>query len=168
MGGRLENRIVMGSVDPSYQHIRKLVEAGAGLSVPGAELKWYDLRRAEAEMGPEAREQARKFVAAEAEAGTLACDDELGFVILHQVGDAYLLLVMVWRNENELWETIYFNTGEGFQRIDFPGVLKGTYCVWELGIVAHEQQAWIRYLFSNRDEKARTEYLHDRLVQAEV
>jgi hypothetical protein len=158
----------MGSVDPSYRHIRKLIVAGRPLSVPGAELKWYDLRRPEAEIGSELREQARAFVRAEVETGTLKFDDELGFVILHRVGDAYLLLVMVWRNENELWETVYFDTGEGFQRIDFPGVLKGTYCVWELGVVGHEQQAWIRYLFSERDERARAAYRADRLLEAEA
>jgi hypothetical protein len=158
----------MGSVDPSYRHVRKLIEAGQGLSVRGAELKWYELRRPEAEIDDAVREQARKLVAAEADIATPGFDEELGFAILHRVGDAYLLLVMVWRNENELWETVYHDTGAGFERIDFPGVLKGTYCVWELGVVGHEQQAWIRYLFSPRDAQARADYLDDRLVRAEV
>ena len=158
----------MGSVDPHYRHVRKEITAGEQLGLPGAELKWYDLRRPDAGITAELRERARAFVRAEAEAGTLALDDDLGFVILHRVGDAYLLLVMVWRNENELWETVYFDTGTGFERVDYPGVLKATYCVWELGVVGHEQQAWIRYLFSDRDAPARTAYLADRLLRAEV
>ncbi len=158
----------MGHVGSNYRHVRKLISAGEALSVPGAELKWYDLRPAEAEITTQVRDQARRFVAAEAAAGTLAFDDDLGFVILHHVRAGYLLLVMVWRNDNELWETVYADTGDGFERLDVPDVLKGTYCVWELGIVGHEQQAWIRYLFSDRDKQARTAYVDDRLVQAEV
>ncbi|MER7754488.1 hypothetical protein [Kitasatospora sp. NPDC097643] len=160
----------MGSVDPSYRHVRKLIVAGEGLDVPGAGLKWYDLHRPEVGIGDGVREKARAFVRAEAGAGALEADGELGFVILHRVHDAYLLLVMTWRNENELWETVYSDpgTGEGFTRMDFPGVRKGTYCVWELGVVGHEQQAWIRYLFSARDEGARADYLADRLLEAQV
>jgi hypothetical protein len=70
--------------------------------------------------------------------------------------------VSTWLNDNELWETVYLkDTGE-FERMPFPETAKGTYCVWELGAVLHEQQAWIRYLFSPRDAEAAQTYLADR------
>lgn len=37
-------------------------------------------------------------------------------------------------------------------------------CVWELGAVLHEHQAWTRYLRSSRDEKAKRAYLNDQFT----
>ena len=75
---------------------------------------------------------------------------DLGFVILHRCGEAfYFLLVSTWRNENELWESVYAkqNAGEpNFKPFTVETSHRGTYCVWELGVVWHEQQAWKRFL----------------------
>ena len=45
----------------------------------------------------------------------------------------------------------------------FPleGSHRPTFCVWELGAVAHERLAWSRYLLSGRDDEARGDYLRD-------
>jgi len=151
----------MGSVAPEYVHARKLLTPGARLTVRGAELKWYDLHREESPIPEEVVQEAREFVRSQASASDLDFDDELGFVILHRVGDAYLLLVCTWRNENELWETVYAKDTGPFQLFPFDRPHKGTYCVWEMGAVRHEQEAWIRYLFSSRDESAAKTYLED-------
>lgn len=37
---------------------------------------------------------------------------------------------------------------------DAAGAVRPTFCVWELGIVAHEALAWARYLASPRDAAA--------------
>ncbi len=37
--------------------------------------------------------------------------------------------------------------------------LRPAFCVWELGAVCHEQDAWSRYLLSERDADARRAYL---------
>ena len=37
-------------------------------------------------------------------------------------------------------------------------------CVWELGAVVHEREAWTRYLYSARDEHAKAAYLSDRFT----
>jgi hypothetical protein len=39
---------------------------------------------------------------------------------------------------------------------------RGTFCVWELGAVWHERQAWVRFLSSQRDEAAKLAYINDR------
>ena len=74
---------------------------------------------------------------------------DLGFVILHRCGEAfYFLLVSTWRNENELWESVYAKakTGEpNFKPFTVETSHRGTFCVWELGVVWHEQQAWKRF-----------------------
>jgi hypothetical protein len=40
-------------------------------------------------------------------------------------------------------------------------VVRPTFCVWELGIVAHESAAWARYLGSPRDDAARSRWVDD-------
>ena len=75
---------------------------------------------------------------------------ELGFVILHRCGESfYFLLVCTWRNENELWETVWAKTGDDdvfFRPWPAEGAHRPTFCVWELGAVCHEREAWTRYL----------------------
>jgi hypothetical protein len=41
------------------------------------------------------------------------------------------------------------------------GPHRPTFCVWELGAVAHERGAWSRYLLSDRPDEARRDYLRD-------
>lgn len=36
---------------------------------------------------------------------------------------------------------------------------KGTFCVWEMSVVAHETQAWITYLKSDRVQEDMDRYL---------
>ena len=71
---------------------------------------------------------------------------ELGFVILHRCGDDfYFLLISTWRNENELWETVWAKAGEhepAFVPWPLAAGHHPTFCVWELGAVCHEQAAW--------------------------
>ncbi len=90
---------------------------------------------------------------------------ELGFVILHRCGEGfYFLLVCTWRNENELWETVWAKDGDAdvfFRPWPIEETHRPTFCVWELGAVVHEREAWARFLFSSRDESARHAYLRD-------
>ena len=67
-----------------------------------------------------------------------------------------------WRNENELWETVWAKDGDGdvfFRPWPIEGMHRPTYCVWELGPVCHERAAWSEYLRSPRDDASRKSYL---------
>jgi hypothetical protein len=150
----------MTSVSPDYTHVRKRLSAADALDLPGVRLKWYDLHREDLDIGDDVRKEARELL--RAEIGEITPTGELGFVILHRVADAYLLLVSTWRNDNELWETVYLKDAGEFELMPFPETAKATYCVWEMDAVLHEQQAWIRYLFSARDAEAAHAYLADR------
>lgn len=155
----------LGNVSTAYSHHLRLVTPGADLSLPGAYLKWYDIRRAEVSITPALRQESRDFLMAEAKAGRLALKNELGFVMLHQCDTVVFLFVDTWRNENELWKTLYYkdlvNEG-GFQLFVVEGDLLPGFCVWELTAVWHEREAWSRYLFSERDAAAKYAYLNDR------
>ena len=76
----------------------------------------------------------------------------------------HFLLVSTWRNANELWETTFYKDDDadpGFLPWVVEGVHRPTFCVWELGVVAHERLAWAGYFDSGRDAAARRTYLGD-------
>jgi len=77
------------------------------------------------------------------------------------------LLVCRWRNNNELWETVYTKDGQAdFELSASSAATRATFCVWELGVVGHERQAWTAYLRSPRDTPALAAYLANRFAGA--
>jgi hypothetical protein len=100
------------------------------------------------------------------EEGRLGLKNEIGFVVHHQCSSAYILYICTWRNENELWETIYIKdpvVDNEFQQLK-RNPTTPTYCVWVLGVVGHEQQAWTHYLYSPRDNAAKYAYVQDQMM----
>ena len=150
---------------PEYEHISKQIRPEASLTLGSTILKWYDIAPAEAPVPLAIRALARRNLRDGAKSGKLDLSDELGFVILHRCGESfYFLLLSTWRNDNELWETVWAKDCDeafAFRPWTPEGSHRPTFCVWELGAVCHEQQAWIRYLRTSRDEVSRLEYLHD-------
>ena len=152
------------NVRTGYKHYAKVIAPAGELVLPRALLKWYQIGFEGRPIPAELDQAARDFLALEAETGNLTLDDELGFVVLHDCGDVVFLMVCTWRGSNELWETVYamdtFNDGE-FVPVAM-GSHKPTYCVWEMGAVWHETQAWSRYLYSARGYSDRDTWLADR------
>jgi hypothetical protein len=152
-----------GVIAPGYEHLSKVVHPAPPVEAGGGILKWYDIAEGDRPIPGAIRRLAREGLAAAVEGDALL--GELGFVILHRCGDGfYFLLISSWRNENELWETVWAKTGEehaAFAPWPIEGPHRPTFCVWELRAVCHEQGAWSRYLRSGRDAVARKEYLRD-------
>lgn len=155
----------LGNIIPErYLYHKKKITPGALLKLAGACLKWYELYPPEADFTREQVQETRKFIETEAEASRLKLENELGFVILHRAGDYLLLLITTWRNTNEMWETVYLKKAgesENFIPVKFKSDHKETYCVWELGIVWHERNAWVSFIESKRDEEAKLIYIDD-------
>jgi hypothetical protein len=150
-------------IDTGYRHAPKRVTPGEPLELPGAVLKWYGLHPEDRPVPEEVTRLARaRLSTAPLEARGL------GFVLLHRCGEAfYFLIVCTWRNSNELWETVFYKDGDAMADFElFPrdGAHKPTFCVWELVPVWHEQQAWVRFLVSSRDEAAAEAWLGDRFA----
>lgn len=64
-----------------------------------------------------------------------------------------------------MWESICLKeagAAGGYEPLSFETSHRGTYCVWELGAVWHERNAWVRFLSSSRDAAAKRAYLEDR------
>lgn len=148
------------AVDAAYRHYAKRGDF-VGLRNSGdATFKLYHLTAPDAPVPDEVAALCDAWFAAEPDAALDRGD--CGFVLLHRCGaDFYFLLVSVWRGSNELWEAVWYRHGDmpAFAPFDpaYPdaaGVVRPTFCVWELGIVAHEALAWGRYLSSPRDAAA--------------
>ena len=153
----------IGVIRPDYRHRAKHVQAGSSIALADAVLKWYDIAPAETPVPDVIRELARTGLREASRSGELGLSGDLGFVILHRCGQSfYFLLVSTWRNDNELWETVWAKDGEDdptFHPWPVDGTHRPTFCVWELAAVCHERRAWNRYLFSSRDEAAKQAYL---------
>jgi len=154
-------------VDEDYRHVTKKIWPGRPLVLPGTYLKWYQLSREDRLIDPADDAEARAFLAESIAAGRLAITGDLGFVIHHLSGEhIHLLLVCTWRDNNEMWETTYLKDA----RQNHPFSLmpqtthRGVMCVWEFGAVAHEHQAWTRYLRSNRDTAAKRVYAESQFT----
>ena len=152
-------------VQPDYVHRPKLAIAGEPLEVGSTRLKWYEVWPGAQTTAPASVDRSRAFVEEEIASGRLELGSELGFVIRHHCEAVVFLIVSTWRGANELWETVYEappdTDGESYDLKAFDGH-RATYCVWELGIVVHERDAWTRYLESPRSEADRIVYLADR------
>ena len=151
------------SVARDYRHSSKLVRPGPRLTLDGTVLKWYDIAPANAPVPDDVRRLARSDLRAASKSGAIDLSGELGFAILHRCGEAfYFLLVSTWRNDNELWETVWAKDGDkddAFRPWPIEGTHRPTFCVWELAAVCHERVAWSDYLRSERDEAAKQTYL---------
>lgn len=146
------------------RHDAKVATPQPSIMLGDAVLKWYDIARPEAPVPIAVRALARRCLRDAVKLGKLTVADELGFVILHRCEEErYFLLVSTWRNENELWESVWAKDGETvlFRPWTSEGMHRATFCVWELGAVAHERIGWTRFLRSARDDAARLAYLRD-------
>jgi hypothetical protein len=149
----------------SYRHYKKRIVPGDAMQIGTSSLKWYDLATARTPVDPDVRALSRRFLDKASAQADWPLDEDVGFVILHRCGaEFYFLIVCSWRGNNELWETVYVKPDAATADFAlFPqGTHKGTFCVWEAGIVAHEMKAWSRYLRSPRDGAALDAYWADR------
>jgi hypothetical protein len=153
------------AVHPDYRHDEKIARTGQSVALGDTLLKWYEIAPADAPVEPAVSDLARLGLADAARLGELRLGGALGFVILHRCGeDFHFLLVCTWQNENELWETVWAKDGDRdpeFHPWPLEGSHRPTFCVWELGAVAYEREAWARFLRSPRDRDARFDYLRD-------
>lgn len=150
-------------VPPDYRHYEKQAVPCEGVRAAGRELKLYHLEKPGEPVPDAIAGSARMFLDRAGLAAAGPADGgggvDCGFVILHRCGaDFYFLLMTVWRGANEAWEAVWYRDAgmTDFARFApaYPGeaMLRPTFCVWELGVVAHESAAWSRYLASPRAE----------------
>ena len=116
----------IGAVRPDYEHYSKHVHPAPSIALPDAVLKWYDIAPPDAPVPSDIRALAESNLRDASRAGELGLDGDLGFVILHRCGESfYFLLVATWRNDNELWETVWAKDGDARSGIPAMAVSRG-------------------------------------------
>ena len=161
--------VTLPHVPASYRHYVKCAEPRGSLATATSELKYYHVAPADHPVEDAVASEARAFL--EGDSHAIGLDSDRGFVVLHRCGlDFYFLLVTVWRGANEGWEAVYYRDGSmdhfaifepAYPHLNAP--LRPTFCVWELGVVAHEAQAWSRFLASPRLEVDESRWRNDVL-----
>jgi len=147
-------------IDEKYKHTPKHVTPGEPLEATGLVLKWYAIHPQHRYVPGEIAQLARAYLTSKPLEAR-----GFGFVLLHRCGNEfYFLIVNTWRNNNELWETVFYKDGDAMS--DFApwprdGAHKPTFCVWEMAPLFPEQKAWERFLKSSRDETAAQTWLND-------
>jgi len=129
-------------------------------------LKWYLIHPESLPIANDPIANAQAFLRSEVEAGRLALNNEVGFVVQHRCAELFILYVCTWRGNNEVWETLYHKDvtpGSHFKVFERENT-SPTFCVWVLPVVLHEQKAWVRYLRSQRNAAAKDVYLNDQLT----
>jgi hypothetical protein len=151
----------------AYAHYAKQAVPRGTVEALGATLKYYHVERP-GEPVPDPIDALARAALTKDPAFAFAGD--LGFCLLHRCGaNFYFLLPTVWRGANEAWEAVWYLHGDmpAFAPFDpaYPPEAAGprpTFCVWELGVVAHEAAAWSRFLASPRGEAELQVWLEDR------
>lgn len=141
-------------LDASYVHRPKYLVCGSPLATEHAVLKWYELASVDQPVSGAVRDLARRTLQIQRLDAV-----GFGFVILHRCGGEgfYFLMVCTWRNNNELWETVFAKASDSAPEfVPFPRehAHKPAFCVWELAAVEHEKRTWQRFVDSRRDEAA--------------
>lgn len=157
------------ALSPLYRHRTKDAAPGPALRLGTAVLKWYDLDEPANRISQVTRALAQD--ALHSMAATFA-SDVAGFAILHQCSSTFaFLLISTWRGNNELWQSVLYIDAclTAFAPFTpaYPSAApapRPTFCVWELGIVAHEALAWQRFLTSERSPQSLANWQADCLT----
>ena len=157
-------------VPGSYAHYAKQAVPRGTVRLAAAMFKYYHVERPGEPVPDSVDALARSALTDPA----FRFEDDQGFCLLHRCGaDFYFLLPTVWRGANEAWGAVWYLHGDmpAFRPFEpaYPPAAappRPTFCVWELGVVAHEAAAWSRFLASPRDEAALTWWLQDRFEGA--
>ncbi|PCH48430.1 MAG: hypothetical protein COC23_00220 [Hyphomicrobiales bacterium] len=150
-------------VGAAYRHYEKAIRCHGVIHPTNNRLKWYDITRSDQPIEQPIRDLGRDFLSRQTTSVGIPSAQELGFVVLHRCGEGfYFLMLCTWRENNELWKTVFFfeaDRMEDFALFPQDEPHKGTFCVWEMAVVSHETQAWTTYLLSDRTDQDAGTYL---------
>ncbi len=127
-------------------------------------LKLYGIAYGREEPSAELVEAA--FGAADVALPVPARDDArygLGFLGIHEGRDSNFVFVSWWENENELQHRVFYSAPDRPRDLRAATPEEPIACVWDLSVIGHEREAWIRHVLSRPDEADREGYLADSL-----
>ena len=154
----MENIESIGNLRENYKHQSRTVRSRGLVTTPSLFLKLYSMAK-DAHPTNKTISDATRLLEREVAEGKIDPLTGLGFAILSEG----MLNVARWDKE---YPIVVKNQIYGFEGsinsakpLDIMDV--GSFCIWELGIVAHEKEAWKRFLDSERGKNEKCGYLSD-------
>jgi hypothetical protein len=86
----------------------------------------------------------------------------VGFLGVHDGRGGNFVFVDWWEQENELHHHVLFSTATDPGSLRSPTPADPIACVWDLGVVAYEREAWVRHVLA-ADVPDLDAYLEDQL-----
>jgi hypothetical protein len=157
----------VGRIPTSYHLQDRLLTARDPLILPGAFLKWYELRQEDQSIPECLINEVQALVTEEIASGRIAVDFGVGFVVLQYATPLTTLIVGSWHENQEFRETHYTRdlaAGTPFEQTDASD--NAPVAVWDLAPLWQERQSWTRYLFANRQNDGPPSYLSEFLSSA--
>ena len=152
----------IGNLKKEYVHEPRIVRNQSLVATPFLVLKLY-LMAGDKYSVPDFVRDAEKLLERKIEEGEITPLTGLGFAILSDD----MLNVARWDTKypivvrNQIYGFEEGNVNSS-QLLDIDEV--GSFCVWELGIVNHEKEAWKRFLTSQKKESDKRKYLQDIIM----
>lgn len=87
----------------------------------------------------------------------------VGFLGIHAGKTANFVFVDWWADENELHHHVYISALETPELLEYKTPTGVCACVWDLQVIAHERDAWVRHILSRPDEADLPGYLAQTL-----
>jgi len=157
----------IGNIREDYEHEPRIaINAGLVIS-PNLVLKMYSMVNVGAKRDGDLVINAKKFLTREINNKRIEPLTGLGFAVLSNgyvnVARWDIVNPIVLKNQVYAYESCdsEFET----ELLDVSDA--GSFCVWELGIVDHEKEAWKRYIQSERSNAEKRTYLDD-MVEGEL
>tara|TARA_E500000318_G_scaffold102269_1_gene106447 strand:- start:2783 stop:3676 length:894 start_codon:yes stop_codon:yes gene_type:complete len=125
----------------------------------GWRLKRYEITLTGVEVASEIRAGAEATV--DRHLAAVAIEPSVGFVVMHAGEDAIWLLINLWNHEllHQVTLSASLDTPDVFAPVDADGP---SACVWELRVIAHEREAYVRHVLHAPTDPARYDtYLSD-------
>lgn len=156
----------VGRMPTSYQLQDRMLTARDPLILPGAFLKWYELRKSDESIPECLINEAQTLVTEEIANRRIAVDYGVGFVVLQYATPLTSLIVGSWHKNQEFQETHYTRDLAAGTPFESAEADDSTAAVWDLVPLLQERQAWKRYLFSSRETETPASYLSEFLSSA--
>ena len=126
----------------------KLYGIAYGRDRPSAELVEAAVRAADSALPVPARSDARYGI---------------GFLGIHHGRDSNFVFVSWWENENELQHRVFYSAPDRPAELRPATPEEPIACVWDLSVIAHEREAWIRHVLARPSAAVLEAYLADAL-----
>ncbi len=126
-------------------------------------MKAYGISYGDTVLSAELVQRARDIAVARlAESAEQTAHYGVGFVGIHQGKTSNFVFVDWWASENELHHHVYVSPSADSMELVYQTPSGLAACVWDLLVIAHERDAWVKHVLKHDGGPDLEVYLSDR------